>query len=389
MALRYLLVFILHNRMCKDTVGHKNLLAYSLSKVDDHGVDFVARNPADDQHYEIQVKTVRNLDYVYILSAKYGLVEETDVIAPYDLTLADLPEHGQSDWANYVLAQMGERFNLEHDTFLILAGRRYYQHLLPRLPHTILPLGNLPIGARVAFLQRQMADTSACNDSASRCLRLHQLLATLPRYTWEETDEVPFRNGIYLVFEEGEIYQGMPRMVRVGTHKAPDRLRKRLRDHFVRENHNRSIFRKNIGKALLNRDGDPYLAIWSLDTSRPPYRGMEDPHREREMEQEVSRYLRTHMTFSAFEVETQEQRLRLEEGIIASLHQTEDFQAGSSWPGRFSPEKEIRKSGMWLKQGLDGVPLGDEELELLAYRLAGTVRICHAVVPASAASRVN
>ena len=185
-------------------MGHKNLLAYSLSKVDDHGVDFVARNPADDQHYEIQVKTVRNLDYVYILSAKYGLVEETDVIAPYDLTLADLPEHGQSDWANYVLAQMGERFNLEHDTFLILAGRRYYQHLLPRLPHTILPLGNLPIGARVAFLQRQMADTSACNDSASRCLRLHQLLATLPRYTWEEIDEVPFRNGIYLVFEEGE-----------------------------------------------------------------------------------------------------------------------------------------------------------------------------------------
>ena len=78
------------------------------------------------------------------------------MIAPYDLTLADLPEHGQSDWANYVLAQMGERFNLEHDTFLILAGRRYYQHLLPRLPHTILPLGNLPIGARVAFLQRQM-----------------------------------------------------------------------------------------------------------------------------------------------------------------------------------------------------------------------------------------
>lgn len=67
----------------------------------------------------------RNADKVYILSAKYGLVEETDVIAPYDLTLADLPEHRQRDWANYVLAQMGERFNLEHNTFLILAGRCY------------------------------------------------------------------------------------------------------------------------------------------------------------------------------------------------------------------------------------------------------------------------
>ena len=35
----------------------------------------------------------RNADKVYILSAKYGLVEESAVIAPYDLTLADLPEY--------------------------------------------------------------------------------------------------------------------------------------------------------------------------------------------------------------------------------------------------------------------------------------------------------
>lgn len=331
----------------------------------------------------------RNADKVYILSAKYGLVEETDVIAPYDLTLADLPEHRQRDWANYVLAQMGERFNLEHNTFLILAGRRYYQHLLPHLPHAILPLGNLPIGSRIAFLQRQMTGKSLCIDSASHCLRLHQLLATLPRYTWEEIDEVPFRNGIYLVFEEGETYRGMPRIVRVGTHTSPDRLRQRLRDRFVRENHNGSIFRKNIGKALLHQTGDPYLATWSLDTSRPPYKGMEDLHREREVEQAVSRYLRTHMTFSAFEVETQEQRLRLEEGIIASLHQTEDFQASNSWLGRFSPEKEIRESGMWLKQGLDGVPLTDEELETLECRLAGPSHISYAVVPTSKASKEN
>lgn len=331
----------------------------------------------------------RNADKVYILSAKYGLLAESDVIAPYDLTLADLPERRQRDWANDVLTQMEERFDLEQDTFLILAGHRYYQHILPRLPHAILPLGNLPIGARIAFLQRQLADLAPCDDSASRCFRLHQLLTTLPRYTWEEIDEVLFRNGIYLVFEEGEIYRGMPRIVRVGTHTSPDRLRQRLRDHFVRENHNGSIFRKNIGKALLNRDGDPYLTTWSLDTSRPPYRGMEQPHREREIEQAVSRYLRTHMTFSAFEVETKEQRLRLEEGIIASLHQAEDFQASGVWLGRFSPEQEIRESGMWLKQGLDGVPLADEELEMLACRLSCTPQICPAVIPMPAVSQAN
>lgn len=43
------------------------------SEVDDHGVDFVARNPRDGQYYEIQVKTVRNLDYAYIRKDKMVL----------------------------------------------------------------------------------------------------------------------------------------------------------------------------------------------------------------------------------------------------------------------------------------------------------------------------
>ena len=43
------------------------------SEVDDHGVDFVARNPDDGQYYEIQVKAVRNPDYVYIRKDKMAL----------------------------------------------------------------------------------------------------------------------------------------------------------------------------------------------------------------------------------------------------------------------------------------------------------------------------
>ena len=51
-------------------------------------------------------------DEVYVLSARYGLLAEEDVVAPYDLTLTDLPEHRQRDWANYVLRQMGERLDV-------------------------------------------------------------------------------------------------------------------------------------------------------------------------------------------------------------------------------------------------------------------------------------
>ena len=39
--------------------------------------------------------------------------------------------------------------------------------------------------------------------------------------------------------------------------------------HFVKESKDRSIFRKNIGRALLHKAADPFLAEWELDrTSR-------------------------------------------------------------------------------------------------------------------------
>lgn len=313
-------------------------------------------------------------DEVYILSARYGLLAEEDVVAPYDLTLTDLPEHRQQDWANYVLRQMGERFDLKQDVFIILAGKNYYKNLLPHLVHTTLPLGNLRMGPRLSFLEQELdrlsretpsADAGGLDNSHARCVYLHQMMTGLPRYTWEEIASVPFRNGIYIVFEEGEMYCGLPRIVRIGTHTSPNRLRQRLRDHFVKENHNGSIFRKNIGKALLNRAHDPYLPIWSLNTSKPPYLGREDPVREREIEQMVSKYLRSRFTFSVFRVDTPEQRLRLEAGLIASLHCTPDFGPSESWLGSFSPEWEIRQSGMWLKQGLDAMPLTEKELREL------------------------
>lgn len=266
---------------------------------------------------------------------------------------------------------MGEHFDLNRDVFVILAGRNYYKNLLPHLAHTTLPLGNLRIGPRLSFLEQELARlsrgglsacTSGFDNGRALCVRLHQMMSELPRYTWEEISSVPFRNGIYIVFEQGEMYHGLPRIVRIGTHTSPNRLRQRLRDHFVRENHNGSIFRKNIGKALLNQAHDPYLSTWSLDTSKPPYLGREDPIREREIEQAVSSYLRSRFTFSVFQVDTPEQRLLLEAGMIASLHRAPDFGPSESWLGLSSPEWEIRQSGMWLKQGLDAMPLTEREL---------------------------
>ncbi|MBE6908982.1 MAG: hypothetical protein E7474_05190 [Ruminococcaceae bacterium] len=326
----------------------------------------------------------QHADKIYILSAKYGLLAEDAIVEPYDLTLKTMSREERIQWTYRVYDQLKANCSVNEDTFMILAGRSYYEFLLPMLPNATLPLGSLPMGKRIAYLNdlvygsdrnsRQIGPSPAPGHAvpaekatqAERGVQLHQLFCALPRYHWQDIDDIPFQDGIYLVFERSETYHGLPRIVRVGTHTSPNRLKQRLYDHFVRENHNGSIFRKNIGKAMLNRENDPYLSTWTLDTSKPPYVGMQNRAKEAEVERAVTSYLRENMTFAVFPVNDREQRLRLEEAIISSLHHTSDFKASDAWLGSDSPESVIRQSGMWLKQGLDAMPLTDAEMHALA-----------------------
>lgn len=306
-----------------------------------------------------------NADRVYILSAKYGLVREDAVIEPYNETLNDKTPAERQAWAQRVRNQLEQVCDLRSDAFMILAGKHYYEYLLPYLGHAALPLGKLPMGKRIEFLQRNLAVPAEPTAGQTAADRLHRLFSSLPLYDWRTIDAIPFENGIYIVFEKGETWKGRNRIVRVGTHTSPGRLKQRLKDHFVRENHIGSIFRKNIGKAMLNRDRDAYLPIWTLDTSKPPHIGKANWDKEAEIERRVSAYMREAFTFCVFRVEDTTERLRLEEAIIATLSQEEGFKASSGWLGNFSPEREIRRSGMWLKQGLDAKPLTESEMRRL------------------------
>ena len=304
-----------------------------------------------------------NADRVYIISAKHGLVGEDEVIEPYDETLNEKTASERQAWSQMVLNQLKQVCDIQRTNFIVLAGKNYYEYLIPYLSHVSLPLGKLPLGKRIEFLQRNLAyPEETISRQTSAADQLHKMFSRLPVYNWRTIDDIPIQDGIYIVFEKGEIYKGSARIVRVGTHTSQGRLKQRLKDHFVRENHNGSIFRKNIGKAMLNRERDPYLPIWTLDTSKAPNIGKEDKVKEEEVELRVSAYMQEAFTFCVFKVDAKEERLRYEEAIIATLNQTDDFKASASWLGNSSPEWEIRQSGMWLKQGLDAEPLTDNEL---------------------------
>jgi len=314
-------------------------------------------------------------DDIYVLSAKHGLVSLAEKLEPYEETLNSKTSAELSAWGSNTARQLSKQFNLKTTEFIILAGKNYYQPLQPYLSKITLPLLSLPMGERLARLDSLLNAGKQITGPNSICARLHTLFNAMPRFTWDTIDNIDFDNGIYILFEKGETYGSLDRIVRVGTHKSDGRLRPRLKDHFVRENKDGSIFRKNIGKAILNKNRHPYLDVWKENTGKPEnilrLGSRYDPVFQEKVEKRVTEYMSGHFSFICFPVETEQARLRLEEGIIAALHQAPDFIASAGWRGKYSTEYEIVQSGLWLKQGLDGVPLTEDELADIALYCQG------------------
>ena len=72
----------------------------------------------------------------------------------------------------------------------------------------------------------------------SLACELHCLLNKKERFTFPfDKFKLP-KNGIYIIFEKGESFGKMDRIVRIGTHTGENQLRSRLMQHFVKENKN-------------------------------------------------------------------------------------------------------------------------------------------------------
>ncbi|WP_050740165.1 DUF6884 domain-containing protein [Acetobacterium bakii] len=303
-------------------------------------------------------------DQVYILSAKHGLLSENSIIDPYELALKTMKSKEKQVWSKNVIMQMKTKFDLENDEFIILAGKDYHQYLLSELNNYQLPLGNRRYGERISYLMKLL-------NKEADCFTLHKLFAGAKRYSHDQIDTIPFKNGIYIVFEKGEIYNGVDRIVRVGTHDSEDRLKARLKDHFVRENKDGSIFRKNIGKAILNKKNDSYLDIWTMDTSKSENRIFINKKKQSDIEKEVSEYLRENFSIMCFQVDDKEQRLKLEKGIIATLNSQSDFDSSENWLGGHSTVNKLRDSGLWLTIGLDAEVLTSDEMKQIKNSVRG------------------
>lgn len=196
------------------------------------------------------------------------------------------------------------------------------------------------------------------------CQTIHSYANSLLKYREGFTLEELPKNGVYLLFEENEFSHGSNRIVRVGTHKSEGGLGKRLYEHIYKPNKDRSIFRKHIGRCLL--DGDPFLEHWNIClTSRAAklkYGDSIDFKKQQSVEEAVTNYITVKFSFAVIQVETKQKRLKVESSLLATISNCEECLPSMGWLGLKHQNPTIRK-GLWNIQGLGGPKLTVDEVD--------------------------
>ena len=73
----------------------------------------------------LQYAETLNPDDIVILSAKYYVIPLTKIIGPYNKTLLNMPEKETREWSVQVLKILADKYDLDTDHFIILAGAKY------------------------------------------------------------------------------------------------------------------------------------------------------------------------------------------------------------------------------------------------------------------------
>ena len=91
----------------------------------------------------------------YVISAKFGLLHPDELVAPYDVYLPKQSPRYRSAWAQWVVAQLGERHPLQDAVIEAHAGSAYCDPLIHPLTEAgatlFQPLAGLGLGRRLAW----------------------------------------------------------------------------------------------------------------------------------------------------------------------------------------------------------------------------------------------
>jgi hypothetical protein len=109
-----------------------------------------ARNYVESEGYEW-----------YVISAKYGLINRSQIIEPYNMTLNNMSAIDCQKWASMVFEQILKEFP-DGGIIVFFAGERYRKYLIPLLENAgysiEVPLQGLGIGQQLAWFNEKELD---------------------------------------------------------------------------------------------------------------------------------------------------------------------------------------------------------------------------------------
>ena len=225
------------------------------------------------------------------------------------------------------------------------------------------------------------------------CKWLHEELEQLPLMGFPVTFEQLPHNGVYFFYETDEIWGHnghLLRIVRIGTHKDGN-FGSRIAEHYLVDESkmqfdptkpapkDRSIFRKNIGRALLKRNKDPYLEVWEIDfvkrASRHKLSHLRNIAKEQAIEREITRLLRRKFRFRFIVMDVRVARMGtegIESKLIGTVSRCKACRASSNWLGNHSPKLPIQESGLWLIQHLRSEGMTEDDKRSFIQALTST-----------------
>lgn len=185
---------------------------------------------------------------------------------------------------------------------------------------------------------------------------LHEFFSIQQRFTFpydkKEIRRLTDSNGLYILFEKGEIFNGLERIVRIGSHDSSHRLVKRLKNHFLSFKQRNSIFRKHIGRCFLAMENDEYIENWNLPFKKKidvqKNKNYVDLEYEKKYEILISNYISKNLSFTLIPRVYERGKVdKIEKGLIASLAQSSKKISSDMWLGNFHPDPKIKKAKLW------------------------------------------
>ena len=95
-------------------------------------------------------------DRIFILSAKYGLLDPEKVIEPYNTTLNKMKPADICKWAKIVVEELNKVTDIQNDHFIFLAGERYRKYIIHHIKSREIPMDGLSIGKQLKFLKSRL-----------------------------------------------------------------------------------------------------------------------------------------------------------------------------------------------------------------------------------------